>query len=214
MNRDKSYVIHQRWLNEKQLIIEFFGLEVGRVQCVTNKSLAPQIGSLYDIQWKENKSGLHRLKQAELSGPIYLLQHNYLISLLYLHELMLALMPVGIVYTQIFKQYSKALKDLHTKKTIAHTIRSFEQVLLSDLGYGVDASQLPDHSEGWLRFDTNEGFRYFTHSVPDSFPIACIRRVLNHEYQELDMQDAKRFFHSIIKQLLPNKVWYSKNIYV
>ena len=110
MNRDKSYVIHQRWLNEKQLIIEFFGLEVGRVQCVTNKSLAPQIGSLYDIQWKENKSGLHRLKQAELSGPIYLLQHNYLISLLYLHELMLALMPVGIVYTQIFKQYSKALK--------------------------------------------------------------------------------------------------------
>ena len=214
MNRDLCYVIHQRWLNEKQLIIEFFGSQLGRIQCVSNKSLAPQTGCLYDINWKENKSGLYRLKQAELCGPVYIHQHNHLISLLYLHELILALVPVGMGYTKSFHQYSQAIKDLHFKKPIAKVVRSFEQALLSDLGYGIDADLLPKNENGWIRFDVNQGFTYYAQAVPDAFPIHSIRKILNGYQDEVDMQHAKRFFQNIIKQLLPNKVWYSKNIYV
>lgn len=214
MNEDHSYVIHQRWLNEKQCIIEFFSVNNGRIQCVTSKSLAPKIGGMYSISWKENKSGLYRLKHADLVGPIHTHEKNHLISLLYIHELMMAVLPIGIAYPKTFEQYGRTLHDLDAKKSIAPILRHFEQVVLEDLGYGINADQLPQSKTGWIQFDIDNGFQLFEQHIDHAYPKEALYRILTQNYQPTDMNYAKSFFQNILRQILPHKIWYSKSIYI
>ena len=214
MHHDSIFVLHHRWLNERQVILECIGKEHGRIQLTANKKNCPHAACLYDVTWQENASGLHRIKQCESNGPVYHLQGHFLVSLMYMHELMIAIMPVGVTQTRSFDAYCLSLHKLYNQDSIAPILRTFEQIILNDLGYGIHVDQVPDKRNGFVQYTIDSGFTWSHQQSCDNYPITTIQRILQHDYEESDLPIAKYFFSNIISQLTPNKKWYTKSIYV
>ena len=214
MHSESAYVLHHRWLNERTLIVCLFGENTGRFDCACPKKKAPQLGARYTIQWHEHPSGLHKMRHAELQGPIYHFRQNDLVTQLYLHELMCALLPLHVDHSHIFKQYTKTLAALSQKENHSLLIRYFEQTLLCELGHGLDASYLPPQTDGWISYHIDQGFTWSDAYQEGWFSLSSIRRLLTHTMTKDDLVTAKIFLSQTISQLAPNKKWYSKNMYI
>ncbi len=213
MQCEKAYIIHQRWLSEKQLIVCCFGEKTGRFDCTTSRKNTPQIGCCYKLRWKEHRSGLHKLQNKEVQGPIYHFRDNHLITLLYLHELILSLLPLHISYPEAFLQYGKSLALLNNKKCHSFICRYFEQTVISQLGYGLNLDNLPQKKHGWITFNINEGFQWHQDNTPGSYCLQRIHRILSHTMTFDDIRCAKKLLHGIIDEMTHGRKWYSKKIY-
>jgi DNA repair protein RecO (recombination protein O) len=107
------------------------------------------------------RSELKTLRSAEAPRPGYLLRGDALMSGLYLNELLVRSLPRMDVSPALFLAYGQAIESLYDGAG-EESLRRFELVLLSELGYRVawdsDEQREPIRAEEHYRFEVDRGF--------------------------------------------------------
>jgi DNA repair protein RecO (recombination protein O) len=107
------------------------------------------------------RSELKSLRSAEAPRPGYLLRGDALMSGLYLNELLVRSLPRMDVSPSLFLAYGQAIESLY-EGAGEESLRRFELVLLSELGYRVawdsDEQREPIRAEAHYRFEVDRGF--------------------------------------------------------
>jgi len=136
----KALVLHARGYKETSALVDFFSLELGIVRAVV-RSARSKKGSLIrpfcllDLEFK----GKNELKTAVNleQQQVFWLKGSNLFCAMYLNELLIRLLPTFDPNQIIFNAYLQVLKKLQTSSDVEPILRSFELMLLKELGYGL-----------------------------------------------------------------------------
>jgi len=141
----RCFVLHRRPYSESSLIIEVFSEEYGRLTLLSKgarnarshlKSILQPFVPLL-MKWS-GKGEMKTLRQAESISLGLPLTGFYLYSAMYINELLVRVIPLGIAYPGLFFDYLQSLTELAQAENPEPALRRFELALLSNLGYGVD----------------------------------------------------------------------------
>ena len=152
------------------MLVEFFSAELGRCGAVVRGahrrrrggSLASLLQPFHPLLITfAGRSELKTLRSAEAPRPGYLLRGDALMSGLYLNELLVRSLPRMDVSPPLFLAYGQAIESLY-EGAGEKSLRRFELVLLSELGYRVawdsDEQREPIRAEAHYRFEVGRGF--------------------------------------------------------
>ncbi|GAB4391449.1 MAG: DNA repair protein RecO [Gammaproteobacteria bacterium] len=171
----QAYVLHTRAYRNSSLIVELFSRDFGRVTVVAKgaKQLRSPVRGLMQpfmpllLSWT-GKHELMTLCSAENNGSPYYLSGLNLLSGLYLNELLLRTMQPADAYPNVYDHYVQVLQVLHaprkcSNEQVLRSLRIFEKMLLSELGYGLQLeyealSTEPIRDELFYRFEPGTGF--------------------------------------------------------
>jgi len=143
-----AFVLHFRAYKETSLLVDFFTRDLGRITTVAKgvkrpKSLLKPVlvpTSLLNIDIS-GKRELKTLKKSEIVSHFSLSSNSQINSILYLNELLIKFIEKEDPHPLIFDRYTEVLSSLENKiKTgeVEAELRSFELLLLEELGYGID----------------------------------------------------------------------------
>lgn len=146
-----AYVLHSYPFRETSLIIEAFTRDYGRIALVARGARRPRSairGMLMAFQPLElgwaGKGEVPTLMKAEWQGGIALLGGQALFCAYYLNELLMHLLPREDAHERLFQEYERMLHCLSADPrgpVNERDLRSFERVLLQELGYGLTLEQ-------------------------------------------------------------------------
>ncbi len=144
---EPSYLLHHRPWSDTSRILELLTRSNGRITLFAHGArrpkspvravLRPFVPLL--ISWSGRADG-GTLTAAEAAAQAPALAPGRLLSGYYLNELLLKLLPKEDRHETLFDAYAAALGGLATGDEQT-ALRSFERVLLDELGYGVDLSR-------------------------------------------------------------------------
>ena len=143
-----AFVLHFRAYKETSLLVDFFTRDLGRITTVAKgvkrpKSILKPLlvpTSLLNIDIS-GKRELKTLKKSEIVSHFSLSSNSQINSILYLNELLIKFIEKEDPHPLIFDRYTEVLSSLENKiKTgeVEAELRSFELLLLEELGYGID----------------------------------------------------------------------------
>lgn len=142
---EPAYILHRRAYRNTSLIVDAFTPKFGRVALVGrgarargrsgNVALEPFVPLL--IGWS-GRGEMNTLTSAEASAGLTLLRGIELAAGLYLNELILRLLPVGVAHPGVFGAYVTAIVSVSSgDHSLEATLRRFEWALLDDIGLGL-----------------------------------------------------------------------------
>ena len=229
------YVLNRRAYQESSLIIDVFSLNYGRFSAVAkgamrkgnvwSASLQPFCPLL--LSWS-GRSSLKTLRSVDMPGASYNLSSNYLFSGYYLNELVTKLLPENEVSETVFSSYVSSLVQLSEGRDLQRTLRSFEHVLLQELGvlpdFTHDIQGKPIRSEGLYRLIFQQGFEAVESSViasKGSLTIAGnVIRLLDGKaldvssvWSEGDYMQAKSLMRCLVDDALGGQVIKSRELF-
>ena len=165
-----AWVLSRQSYGDSGMLVEFFSAELGRCGAVVRGahrrkrggSLASLLQPFHPLLTTfGGRSELKTLRSAEAPRPGYLLRGDALMSGLYLNELLVRSLPRMDVSLSLFLAYGQAIESLH-EGVGEESLRRFELVLLSELGYSVawdsDDRGEPIRAEARYRFKVDRGF--------------------------------------------------------
>jgi DNA repair protein RecO (recombination protein O) len=140
----EAFILHGYPYRETSLLLETFTRTFGRVSMVARGARSPRSplrGVLLAFQplalsWF-GKGELRTLARAEWVGGQPLLRGEALMCGFYLNELLLRLLPREDPHEALFSRYWETLRRLAPHGSSAPALRSFERVLLKELGYAM-----------------------------------------------------------------------------
>jgi len=144
---EPAYLLHHRPWSDTSRILELMTRRHGRVTLFAHGARRPKSplrGLLQSfipllISWSGRADG-GTLTGAEIGGSVTALPPPQLMSGFYLNELLLRLMPKEDRHERLFDAYAGALQQLCAEAG-HRPLRAFEQVLLDELGYGLDLAR-------------------------------------------------------------------------
>ena len=165
-----AWVLSRQSYGDNGMLVEFFSAELGRCGAVVRGahrrkrggSLASLLQPFHPLLITfAGRSELKTLRSAEAPRPGYLLPGDTLMSGLYLNELLVRSLPRMDVSPPLFLAYGQAIESLY-EGAGEKSLRRFELVLLSELGYRVawdsDEQREPIRAEAHYRFEVDRGF--------------------------------------------------------
>ena len=165
-----AWVLSRQSYGDNGMLVEFFSAELGRCGAVVRGahrrkrggSLASLLQPFHPLLITfAGRSELKTLRSAEAPRPGYLLRGDALMSGLYLNELLVRSLPRMDVSPALFLAYGQAIESLY-EGAGEESLRRFELVLLSELGYRVswdsDEQREPIRAEAHYRFEVDRGF--------------------------------------------------------
>ena len=165
-----AWVLFRQSYGDSGMLVEFFSAELGRcgavVRGVHRRKRGGSLASLLQpfhplLSIFAGRSELKTRRSAEAPRPGYLLRGDALMSGLYLNELLVRSLPRMDVSRSLFLAYGEAIESLY-EGAGEESLRRFELVLLSELGYRVawdsDEQQEPIRAEAHYRFEVDRGF--------------------------------------------------------
>jgi DNA repair protein RecO (recombination protein O) len=142
-----AYVLHTYPFRETSLIVEVFSRDFGRMALLARGARRPRAairGLLMAFQPLEigwaGKGDVLTLMKAEWQGGQPLLSGAGLFCGYYLNELLMHLLPREDAHDRLFAGYAEMLARLAADpggKVREADLRSFEKILLQELGYGL-----------------------------------------------------------------------------
>jgi DNA repair protein RecO (recombination protein O) len=142
-----AYVLHTYPFRETSLIVEVFSRDFGRMALLARGARRPRAairGLLMAFQPLEigwaGKGEVLTLMKAEWQGGQPLLTGEALFCGYYLNELLMHLLPREDAHDRLFAGYAQMLARLAAdpRGTVREAdLRSFEKILLQELGYGL-----------------------------------------------------------------------------
>ena len=140
----EAFVLHSYAYRETSLLLEVFTRGFGRVSMVARAARSPRSslrGVLLAFQplalsWF-GKGEVRTLARAEWAGGQPLLRGAALMCGFYLNELLLRMLPREDPHDALFVRYQEALARLAGQDGSTQALRSFERVLLKELGYAM-----------------------------------------------------------------------------
>lgn len=147
---EPAFVLHTRAFKETSLLIDLFTKNLGRINVVAKGARKPKSPlrsvltptSLFAISFS-GKTELKNLNACELLNHYSLSMPVSFNSIIYVNELLMKATEKEDPHEEIFHQYQllcKGLSGKTDKVEIEVLLRSFELVLLQELGYGIDLS--------------------------------------------------------------------------
>ena len=159
-----GYVLHQRAYRENSKLVNFLSFEAGRIDGIARQSVA----SLYQptLLFATGKSALKTFTKAETAGSAMIMVGDALFAGFYLNELLVRLLPHQEPLPDVVNAYAEALQALASLQPLVPTLRRFELVLLTQLGYAIDFQYdrlgVPIQAHVLYRYRRGEGFEPHT----------------------------------------------------
>jgi DNA repair protein RecO (recombination protein O) len=217
-----SFLLRRRDWRNTSLMLDFFTRDYGCIRAIAKGARRNPATASYQpfVMLSINWSGKHELKTlTAIEGqPLPVGEENYL-SLLYVNELIGALLPQGEPNPRVFASYLSLLQQ--SVETIDEiNLRRFELELMQLLGYFPDAFQ--DTTTGKaIRDDThyqfviNSGFVACAGSARDSVSGRVIIDWADGNYQaDSVLRLAKSVLRSTIDFNLHGKTLKSRDVYL
>ncbi len=143
-----AFVLHFRAYKETSLLVDFFTRDLGRITAVAKgvkrpKSILKPVlipTTLLNIDISGARE-LKTLRKSEIVCYFSLSLNLQVNSILYLNELLIKFIEKEDPHPLIFDKYTEVLKSLENlslKQKVEAELRSFELILLEELGYGID----------------------------------------------------------------------------
>lgn len=145
VDQQPAFILHERPYRETSLLIEALTRDHGRVGLVARGirrekprwprgTIAPLRPLL--LSWA-GKGELGNLIGVDSVGVATAFAGDALMSVLYLNELLVRLLPRNDPHPEVFDGYSACLSELSNGGAVAWTLRRFERDLLAELGYAL-----------------------------------------------------------------------------
>ena len=164
-----AWVLSRKNYGDNGLLVEFFSAELGRCGAIVRGAhRRKQGGSLASLLQPFHpllitlvgRGELKTLRMAE-PAPGYLLRGDAMMSGLYLNELLARILPRFDALPNLFVAYGRAVESLFDAPG-EESLRRFELVLLSELGYRIDWNsderRESIRSDAYYRFEVDRGF--------------------------------------------------------
>ena len=169
IENELTYVLHRRAFGESSVTLELFTKNYGRVGALARgaRQLSPKggkdmlaMGALY-LADLGGSGELLQLKRYEICATAPTLVGERSLALMYINELIIALLPRGDAHDRLFSHYQSSIQSIAFSELGAH-LRGFERTLLEELGYGIDFASAvtgePITITAWYRLDPDAGF--------------------------------------------------------
>tara|TARA_B100000586_G_scaffold135470_1_gene98035 strand:+ start:83 stop:769 length:687 start_codon:yes stop_codon:yes gene_type:complete len=162
-----AFLIHRRMYQGSSLLLDFFTRHYGKIRLVargarSNKT-SLQMFQCLNISFK-GRSELKNLTNWESSDQPRRLLGNNLVLAMYTNELLSRLLPEGEKHQKVFDGYWNYLGVINDQSDTEkeYSLRLFENLLLEELGYGIefnkDSKGSPIDSELDYQFQEYKGF--------------------------------------------------------
>ena len=218
IEQEHCFVLHSRAFGESSLILELLSLNHGRIGALArgarqaSKTNGPiQLGAHYRVDLV-GRGELLQWRKAEMLRPAPRLIGQRALSMLYLHELLIALLARADPHEQLFRRYEQLLGELECGE-IAPLLRNFERQLLDELGYGIDfendTSGNPISRTATYRLDPETGFFPSQPGVAGAILGQTISALNIGEFSETDHRPARILMRAIISAHLGGKNLHS-----
>ncbi len=223
-----AFVLHSRPYRETSVIVDLFTEEYGRITAVAKgvrqvrSTLRPMLQLFMPLltSW-QGKGELMTLTAAELNGTPGRLVGEYLLSGLYLNELVMRVLPKHDPHSGLFAIYRGTLLELQSAKSQLKTLRLFEKKLLEELGYGLQLQNDITSNEAlvtdrYYRFLPEYGFERCMESInqPNIFSGKSLLSFATEELNdESALRDAKRLMRLALSPLLGQQKINSRQLY-
>jgi DNA repair protein RecO (recombination protein O) len=165
-----AWVLSRKNYGDNGLLVEFFSADLGRCGAIVRGAhRRKQGGSLASLLQPfhpllvtlAGRGELKTLRMAEAPAPGYLLRGDAMMSGLYLNELLARILPRFDALPALFVAYGRAVESLFHAPG-EESLRRFELVLLSELGYRIDwdsdERRESIRSDAYYRFEPDRGF--------------------------------------------------------
>jgi DNA repair protein RecO (recombination protein O) len=147
-NLEPAFILHTRSFKETSLIVDAFTENFGKISFVAKGAKRPK-SSLRVIQTPSSvfsisfvgKSDLKNLTHCEIIDHFRLSSKVAFSCIIYLNELLTKTLEKEDPHPEIFQQLKSLYYNLskeQNQEAIELQLRSFELILLQELGYGID----------------------------------------------------------------------------
>jgi DNA repair protein RecO (recombination protein O) len=172
-NLEPAFILHTRSFKETSLIVDAFTENFGKISFVAKGAKRPK-SSLRVIQTPSSvfsisftgRSDLKNLTHCEIIDHFRLSSKVALSCIIYLNELLTKTLEKEDPHPEIFNQLKLLYYNLsqdQDQEAIELQLRSFELILLQELGYGIDLESealtgKPIDADSFYNFDPTLGF--------------------------------------------------------
>jgi DNA repair protein RecO (recombination protein O) len=227
-----AYVLHRRSYRESSFLVEIFTPEHGRLTLTAKgvrhrKSTASGLLQPFTplmVSWA-GKGELMSLTEVEANGTVIPLKGDAMFAGFYLNELIMALLQKWDPHPVLFNAYNTAMNALTATPLNQQALRSFEKILLEELGYGLLTSSDIAHNESFLpgkyyRFVPEQGFILSelgedAKDKPTLFSGESLQAIIKEDWQQCDsIRDAKRLTRFLLAPLLGNRPIHSRKLFM
>lgn len=224
-----AYVLHRRHYRESSFLVELITPEYGRLTVVakgyqSNSMLQGLLQSFVPLLVSfSGRDELMTLLHVEINGPIKYLRGECLIAGFYLHELLIGLLQKWDAHPKLYFSYENTLHALQVQGLEEKILRSFEKILLEELGYGLlpkDKKTLQDTflPNKYYRFIPEHGFVIselgdLSQANSTIFSGKSLLAIAKDDWQsDSVLLDAKRLTRCILLSLLAKPI-HSKRLF-
>lgn len=153
VQHERGYVLHSMAWRETSLLIHVFTQQYGTLSLVAKGAKRPYstlraVLSVFQplrLGWS-GANEVKTLTHAECIG-LHVLSGRAMMSVWYMNELLLRLLPREDPHHVLFDAYEQALEHLaHQPRSASLALRKFEWILLQETGYGLDQHR-PDFDD-------------------------------------------------------------------
>lgn len=170
-----AFVLHRREWQNSSYILDLFTRDFGRVAVIARGVRKSRNRALYQsfvlltLGW----SGRHELKTLTgIEGHMLPINERHYLTLIYVNDLLMQLLPKQEASEPIFLAYLELLKQA-TDKLEESDLREFESFLLRELGYfaeiSTDTLGQPIAVDFCYRFEAGSGFSRCPSSTRNAF---------------------------------------------
>lgn len=227
-----AYILHYRPYRDTSLIVDIFSEEYGYLSAIAQgarsarsmlKGLLQPFIPLF-ISWS-GKSELVRINQVEAKGLAYILQGDYLISAMYINELLLRSLHKHDPHPELFHFYDQVLAALNLSHSVQPILRQFEKNLLHELGYAVVLdccyrTGKPVETDKYYQFNPAQGLIELTPeqlavTTKNVFSGKSIIALANDQLAERQaLRDAKQLMRLALAQVIGDKPLKSRELFL
>lgn len=222
-----AYILHRRAFRDSSLIVDFFTYEHGVISAVAKGGKTPKSKFQGVLQFFSplliscyGRSELVGLKTIESDGAINLLAGKYLLSMLYVNELLTKLLHKHEAQPGIYIAYHQLIEQFVAKQDIEESLRIFEMQLLQELGYGFNflfdhkmESMLID-SEQYV-FHIEEGIKHVSLAAANTYSGEILRKIYQKDFADKAvLSAAKQLFRHLFSELLQHKTINSRQLFM
>jgi len=187
-----AYVIHTRPFQDNKILLDLLTFEHGLVRAVwrvpkKGGRVMPASFLSYQVLLK-GRTDLKTLHVLESTQSAAILTGSKLYAGMYVHELLLKLLPMNLPISSFFDLYQWLIQNLQTEAPVAPLLRRFEHALFEEVGNSINLSMTATGSSLELnslyRFDVRFGLRPYLGDKPKQLPLLFIDGHLAMNYSE------------------------------
>ncbi len=198
-----AFVLHRREWQNSSYILELLTLEYGRMGIIAKGARKARNRALYQpftllsLGW----SGRQELKTlTTIEGQVIPVDEHHYLTLMYVNDLLMQLLPRQEPAKEIFAAYLELLKAASVELSEAD-LREFELLLLRTLGYFGDISQdnhgQPVDRQGSYLFEAGSGF---APCMPTQRHAISGQDLLDWEQKKYDLDEVILVARTVMRQ--------------